>query len=98
MADFLQRNGIVVLFVFPVIAVFFVLVEEKLGSDRDMRKGRFNLRTLLFSIVLIAAVYALVFLPMFCQNNCLASEQFKVAAQRTSILRSKIAIRNPPCV
>lgn len=62
MADFLQRNALVLLFVFPVLVVFFALVSEKLGIDREMRKGRFNLRTLLFSIVVIAAVYALVFL------------------------------------
>jgi hypothetical protein len=67
MVDFCTRNAPVLLFVVPALVVFFTLISERLGIDRELRKGRFNIRGLLFSTVFAALVYALAFFLSFAK-------------------------------
>ena len=62
MNDLLQHPLLLLLLiVLPIVVVGFSMISEQLGIDRDLKRGRSNIRTLLFSLSLAAVAYALVF-------------------------------------
>ena len=62
MNDLLQHPLLLLLLiVLPIVVVGFSVIAEQLGIDIDLKRGRSNLRTLLFWLSLGAVAFALVF-------------------------------------